>query len=263
MSFTPYDQDITSSSPVYPQTRTQGLSNEQATLSPPSAPGSPRRPRRQRNLSRSLKLEREKHGSPHNEANRSGSLKLLRESQDYRSRSSKVTRPNSFRKRRSPPASLKIGDRSTSWDKGRLSLNNSTLSPPPLESPGLRIRSRAESDYGDDEEKAWSYSSHNDGLISSLAHARISQYGLRDDWNSLFQFTLDLPEDTSEQIIHKYQCLTQLSADFVAMASMLGKLIITEFFLPFEARLIKPIRLGGVAGLFKQPFCLYIYIHNR
>jgi len=42
--------------------------------------------------------------------------------------------------------------------------------------------------------------------------------------------------------------LCTLAKDFVAAAKMYGKIIISEVFLPYKQKTIKPISIGGVAG---------------
>lgn len=71
-----------------------------------------------------------------------------------------------------------------------------------------------------------------------------------DDWNAEFQQALDLPETTSEQKFVKNQRLSQLSDDFMFMAELYGRLIISERFLAESQKTIKPITkdLGGLAG---------------
>jgi ubiquitin-protein ligase len=68
------------------------------------------------------------------------------------------------------------------------------------------------------------------------------------DWNGLFQRMLESPGDTQEQRLKKYEDISTLNNNFVSMAKQLGKIIITEAFLPDEVKTIKPYSLGGVAG---------------
>ncbi len=162
--------------------------------------------------SSSLKLEKKQP----NEAN--GSLQLLK-----RNRATSVTRKRA----------------SKTFSSSRHTLKLQSQSSVGLEHRALPRRSSKTMQGAD---QAWNYDDN-----APRFQPRVLNVG-RSDWNSLFHLALDLPESTSNEILRKYQRLTQLSADFVATASMIGKLIITEFFLPVEDRIIKPTKLGGIAG---------------
>lgn len=74
------------------------------------------------------------------------------------------------------------------------------------------------------------------------------------DWNGLFQRLLESAEDTQDSRLKKYEDISTLNNNFVSMAKQLGKIIISEAFLPDEVKTIKPYSLGGVAG-----GCKYLY----
>ncbi|CAN0245627.1 unnamed protein product, partial [Ectocarpus fasciculatus] len=69
------------------------------------------------------------------------------------------------------------------------------------------------------------------------------------NWNELFQSAADLPEDTPDEQYKKWERLTTVNRDFKAAAVTYGKTIISEYFLDFEHKSIKPNKkLGGNAG---------------
>lgn len=79
-------------------------------------------------------------------------------------------------------------------------------------------------------------------------------YGSPIDWNGLFQRLLESPDQTQDSRLKKYEDISTLNNNFVSMAKQLGKIIITEAFLPDEVKTIKPYSVGGVAG-----GCKYLY----
>eukprot|EP01132_Coremiostelium_polycephalum_P008397 gene8397-10313_t len=63
------------------------------------------------------------------------------------------------------------------------------------------------------------------------------------NWNETFQSILELPES-----LEKYKSLSNIANDFVYCADTFGKIIISELHLDMDAKTIKPLDLGGVAG---------------
>jgi Clustered mitochondria len=63
------------------------------------------------------------------------------------------------------------------------------------------------------------------------------------DWNSEFQLTLEMQDP-----LERFDTLANLGRDFVHVAEVYGQIIISEYFLSFEAKTIKPVLVGGVAG---------------
>lgn len=63
------------------------------------------------------------------------------------------------------------------------------------------------------------------------------------DWNTRFQ-TLLAKEDSLE----KFRDLAALAKDFVHLAEVYGRIIISEYFLKPDEMTIKPTKLGGIAG---------------
>ena len=62
-------------------------------------------------------------------------------------------------------------------------------------------------------------------------------------FNDRFQQALSLPETKT-----KYAALNAINSDFVTTAVTYGKVLITELFLPAEAKTIRPVAIGGRAG---------------
>ncbi|KAL6066162.1 Clu domain-containing protein [Balamuthia mandrillaris] len=63
------------------------------------------------------------------------------------------------------------------------------------------------------------------------------------DWMAEFQRLDAMPDSRA-----KYQALALLSRDFVKTASMYGRIVISEYFIPPEKKTIKPVNVGGLAG---------------
>lgn len=73
--------------------------------------------------------------------------------------------------------------------------------------------------------------------------------GERRDWNELFQSALDLPQDSVPQQIARYEKIIDVAQNFERTAQVFGKIIISEVFLPYKYKTIKPVsELGGHAG---------------
>ncbi len=63
-------------------------------------------------------------------------------------------------------------------------------------------------------------------------------------WNERFQALLDLEDSPA-----KFAALSNVGSDFAAAASVFGRIIIEELFVPYERKTIKPLlALGGVHG---------------
>jgi hypothetical protein len=73
--------------------------------------------------------------------------------------------------------------------------------------------------------------------------------GERRDWNELFQSALDMPQDSVPQQIVRYEKIIDVAQNFERTAQVFGKIIISEVFLPYKFKTIKPVsELGGHAG---------------
>ncbi|KAF2070369.1 hypothetical protein CYY_008312 [Polysphondylium violaceum] len=81
------------------------------------------------------------------------------------------------------------------------------------------------------------------GCLPELQDDSFNNKSLENNWNEIFQNTLDLPD--SEE---KFRKLSNIANDFVYCADTFGKIIISELHLPAESKTIKPLALGGVAG---------------
>ena len=75
-----------------------------------------------------------------------------------------------------------------------------------------------------------------------------AQVGCKINWNKRFQELLDLPDDTEENCLKKYSKISALSTDFVHVAKIIGKLIITEYAIDPDKRTIAVAPIGGEAG---------------
>lgn len=69
-----------------------------------------------------------------------------------------------------------------------------------------------------------------------------------DNWNQRFQRALDLPEDSMDEKILKYQALSAINKDFVSSATRYAKTIISEYFLHVKDKSIRARNFGGFAG---------------
>ena len=67
-------------------------------------------------------------------------------------------------------------------------------------------------------------------------------------WNDEFQAALDLPHTVHEDAVARLQALQNLGRDMNNAAQILGTQIVLEMGLPADAKLIKPVDVGGVAG---------------
>jgi hypothetical protein len=67
------------------------------------------------------------------------------------------------------------------------------------------------------------------------------------DWNSVYQSKLE--EWSTHKTIETLTEISNLVTDFMYNAGSYGKIIISEYFLPVEKKLIKPTSMGGIAGL--------------
>lgn len=68
------------------------------------------------------------------------------------------------------------------------------------------------------------------------------------DWNQQFQEALELPAATTAQKEHRNLVLTQLSTDFMSLATQYGRTIISELVDPKSQTIPPSNKLGGVAG---------------
>ena len=59
--------------------------------------------------------------------------------------------------------------------------------------------------------------------IYTKTTAKTNGFGNPIDWNGEFQRILELPEITEDQKLNKYNKLSSLSKDFVAIAKRIGK----------------------------------------
>ncbi len=97
-------------------------------------------------------------------------------------------------------------------------------------------------------------SCHGSSLSSSSSAGAASgmtsvvRVGQLIDWNAMFQETLDLPETSEAQVLHKYERLSSLAHDFVETAQRIGTLIISEAHLPASSKTLLPVNIGGEAG---------------
>lgn len=60
------------------------------------------------------------------------------------------------------------------------------------------------------------------------------------DWNAEFQTLLD-----TDDSLEKFTALGCLAEDFIYVAEMYGRIIISEFFIPKRKKTIMPLDLGG------------------
>jgi hypothetical protein len=67
-------------------------------------------------------------------------------------------------------------------------------------------------------------------------------------WNERFKKCRNLSSLTEEDILFKAKAFTELFIDFNHMASLFGKIIISEIYLPNPKKTIKMIDKGGIAG---------------
>jgi len=67
-------------------------------------------------------------------------------------------------------------------------------------------------------------------------------------WNQAFLEAQDLPENTPDQVLKKYRLLSKLSTDFIEIAKVYGRTVISEYFLGKEYQTVETIKIGGVAG---------------
>ena len=58
-------------------------------------------------------------------------------------------------------------------------------------------------------------------------------------WNERYKYCLQ------EKGVLKYELLAHLGNDFVGSATKYGKIIISELYLPYNQKTIKPINAGG------------------
>jgi hypothetical protein len=69
------------------------------------------------------------------------------------------------------------------------------------------------------------------------------------DWNKDFQECVDLPEQTTQQKLYKFEKIREVAQNFVTTAELFGKIIIAEAYVPNKYKTIKPVpELGGFAG---------------
>eukprot|EP00466_Bigelowiella_natans_P011490 jgi/Bigna1/78392/fgenesh1_pg.54_\ len=67
-------------------------------------------------------------------------------------------------------------------------------------------------------------------------------------WNQAFLEAQDLPEDTPDEHLKKYRLLSKLSTDFIEIAKVYGRTVISEYFLNKNFQTVETIKIGGVAG---------------
>jgi hypothetical protein len=84
-----------------------------------------------------------------------------------------------------------------------------------------------------------------------------SQQGGVIDWNKKFQAAL---EETDQ--LRKYTSLAMLGNDFIAVAELYGKIIISEAFLEIEQKSIKPVSVGYLPLRFSFPLCSHTHTHS-
>lgn len=87
-------------------------------------------------------------------------------------------------------------------------------------------------------------------VLSSVNDAAKNEAGqsTKQDWNDRFQSILEMSEDSGEEVFIKYKAMAKLSRDFVQLAKMYGRIIISEHRLPDSEKTIKPTDIGGRAG---------------
>ncbi|KNC48096.1 uncharacterized protein AMSG_04326, partial [Thecamonas trahens ATCC 50062] len=82
-----------------------------------------------------------------------------------------------------------------------------------------------------------------------LASGVTSASGMARDWNREYQTLVNSIDDSVILAEHKkFLRLASLARDFVYAAQTYGKVIIAEMGLPDEAKTIKPVAMGGIAG---------------
>lgn len=96
--------------------------------------------------------------------------------------------------------------------------------------------------YLDDEEDIFGQSSSKT-TTATAAHDKVTLPPGGKDWNKEFRAALDM-EDSLERHVE----LTKMTNDFCYAALSFAKIIIAELPLPFEAKSLKPLSVGGVAG---------------
>lgn len=62
-------------------------------------------------------------------------------------------------------------------------------------------------------------------------------------FNEKFQKLLEMDDSYNKNVL-----LSEHTTDFVYAVETFGKIIISERYLPYEEKTIKPIKLGGIAG---------------
>lgn len=68
------------------------------------------------------------------------------------------------------------------------------------------------------------------------------------DWNEEFQRLRELPVSNLSSYSDKMSGLRKLISEFNEEAKKIGKIIISEMFLPTAKKSIKDINVGGIAG---------------
>ncbi len=96
-------------------------------------------------------------------------------------------------------------------------------------------------------------------LRESITSTTVSSEGLMRDWNAELQEIKNMDPD-------KFKKFRTIAEDFQMVATMYGRIIISEYHLPVERKTIKPVDVGGIAGgqkfivsgiLFKMSLDLY------
>ena len=86
------------------------------------------------------------------------------------------------------------------------------------------------------------------GAIESVQDAGVGSVETR-NWNEEFQSLVASIDDSVILAEHKkFRKLASLAKDFVYAAQTYGKVIISEKYLPHQAKTIKPVAMGGIAG---------------
>jgi hypothetical protein len=87
-----------------------------------------------------------------------------------------------------------------------------------------------------------------------------------DNWNQRFQRAMDMPEDSVDERILKFQTLSATNKDFVSSSTRYAKTIISEYFLHVKDKSIRAKNFGGFAGGQVSAFinlkALFYFLYN-
>ena len=86
-------------------------------------------------------------------------------------------------------------------------------------------------------------------ILCTVYHT-LCRYDNGENWNQRFQTLLELRENTIEDRIYKYSCLSSLNNDFVEASTLYAKAIISEYYLHVKDKTIldRSAAIGGLAG---------------